>query len=117
MSCDRRPEAGLEDILQNAAWRTEDWAGPTFEAFEADRGRRRAAERCLERVCEAVVRRSDRAEALMPGHPWRRIRDPGNRLRHAYDQPDAAILWEAAGRDVPALAAGAGRALRRPREG
>jgi uncharacterized protein with HEPN domain len=49
----------------------------------------------------------------MPGHPWGDIRGTGNRLRHAYDRVDIDVIWVAARRDVPALAADAQRALSR----
>jgi hypothetical protein len=37
--------------------------------------------RCIERVCEAVYRLADRAEALMPGHPWGDIRSTSEHQR------------------------------------
>jgi len=82
-------------------------------AFEADGKTRDAVERCVERICEAVHRLGDRAEALMPGHPWGDIRGTGNRLRHAYDRVDLGVIWVAACDEVPALAVDARRALTR----
>ena len=35
-----------------------------------------------------------RRERLCPGVPWRDIRGIGNRLRHAYDQLDFALIWK-----------------------
>lgn len=81
--------------------------------FEANGLARDAVERCIERVCEAVFRLADRAEALMPGQPWGDIRGIGNRLRHAYDRIDVGILWNTATARVPSLAADARRALDR----
>ena len=82
-------------------------------AFEADGRTRDAVERCIERVCEAVHRLADRAEALMPGHPWGDIRGMGNRLRHAYDRLDIKVVWNTARDRVPPLAADVRHALAR----
>lgn len=54
---------------------------------------RDGVERCIERVREAAVQLGDRAEVLMPGQPWGRIRGMGNRLHHAYEQIDVDIAW------------------------
>ena len=105
------PADSLADIIDNAG-RIEGYlAGMDRAAFEADGRTRDAVERCLERVCEAVYRLADQAEALMPGQPWGDIRGMGNRLRHAYDRLDLDILWNTARERVPALAAAARRAL------
>ena len=55
---------------------------PHIDDFEHNGLVRDGVERCLERVCEAIYRLGDKAEALMPGQPWREIRGMGNRLRH-----------------------------------
>lgn len=80
-------------------------------AFEQDGLTRDAVERCIERVCEAVYRLADRAERLIPGHPWGDIRGIGNRLRHAYDRLDLDVVWNTARARIPAPAADARRAL------
>jgi uncharacterized protein with HEPN domain len=66
---------------------------------------------CIERVCEAAYRLGQRAEELMPGQPWGDIRGMGNRLRHAYDRLDVAIIWNTAQLRLPELAVDARRAL------
>jgi uncharacterized protein with HEPN domain len=68
-------------------------------------------ERCLERVCEAIYRLGDAAEALMPGQPWREIRGMGNRLRHAYDRISLEVLWSTVCYDLPELTNAAINAL------
>lgn len=103
----------LADIIDNALRIERYLAGMDRASFEADGLVRDAVERCVERVCEAVHRLADRAEALMPGHPWGDIRGMGNKLRHAYDRLDAGIIWNTARERVPALAADAQRALAR----
>lgn len=103
----------LADIVENAERIEEYLAGMDHSAFEQDGRTRDAVERCLERVCEAVHRLSDRADELMPGHPWGDIRGMGNRLRHAYDRVSLDIVWNTARERVPVLAADARRVLER----
>jgi uncharacterized protein with HEPN domain len=107
------PADCFDDIIDNAGRIERYLAGMDRDAFAANGLARDAVERCLERICEAVFRLADRAESLMPGHPWGNIRGTGNRLRHAYDRVDIDVIWVAARRDVPALAADAQRALSR----
>lgn len=101
----------LADIIDNAGRIERYLAGMNRAAFEADSLARDAVERCVGRVCEAVHRLGDRAEALMPGHPWAFIRGTANRLRHADDNIDINVIWAAARDEVPGLAADAQRAL------
>lgn len=107
------PADCLADIVDNAERIERYLDGMDRAAFEADGLTRDAVERCIERVCEAVYRLADRAEVLMPGHPWGDIRGMGNRLRHAYDRLDVEVVWNTARQRVPALAADARRALER----
>jgi uncharacterized protein with HEPN domain len=85
--------------------------------LRADELRHDAVERCLECVCEAVTRLGDRADTLMPAQPWRLIRGMGNRLRHAYDQIDATIIWNVVIERLPGLKADATAALERLADG
>lgn len=105
------PADGLGDIVENAERIERYLKGMDRAAFEQDGLTRDAVERCIERVCEAVYRLADKAEQLMPGHPWGDIRGMGNRLRHAYDRLDLNIVWNTARERIPALAADARRAL------
>src|SRR5579872_4627417 len=57
-------------------------------------------------ISEAAKRLGPRAEELCPGFPWRDIRDIGNRLRHAYDMLDFALIWKVYQDDLPPLRAG-----------
>ena len=107
------PADCLADIIENAQ-RVEAYPAGVDRAGLAVDGRTRdAVERCIERVCEAVYRLVDRAERLMPGHPWADIRGMGNRLRHAHDRINLDPVWNVATRDLPALSADARRALAR----
>jgi uncharacterized protein with HEPN domain len=106
-------EECLEDIVAMAVRIEAHLGGVGREAFDANPLLLDAVERCLERACEAVVRLDDRAEGLMPGHAWGRIRGLGNWLRHACHDVNTDIVWGAATEDLPRLAADAERALRR----
>ena len=103
----------MADIVENAGRIDGYLAGMDRVAFGRDGRTRDAVERCLERVCEAVYRLGERADELMPGHPWGDIRGMGNRLRHAYDRVNTEIIWNTARERVPALATDARRALER----
>jgi uncharacterized protein with HEPN domain len=72
-------------------------------AFAADRVRRLATERLVEIVSEASRHLPESDKASEPDIPWRRVADIGNRLRHAYHDVDAEVLWTVATRDIAAL--------------
>jgi uncharacterized protein with HEPN domain len=79
--------------------------------LRSDELRHDAVERCLERICEAAFRLGDRADELLPAHPWGDIRGLGNRLRHGYDQIDINIVWNVVSERQPSLKADAVAAL------
>jgi uncharacterized protein with HEPN domain len=105
----------LEDILDNISRIDGYTASVERDALELDGLRRDAVERCLERICEAAHRLGDRATALMPHRPWVDIRGMGDRLRHAYDQIDFAIVWNVVDERLPRLKADAAQAVERLR--
>lgn len=114
MPSDRhRAQDCLQDIVDNIARIERYTAGLDQAGLEADEKGHDAVERCPQRICEAVHRLGDQAEALLPGHPWRDIRGMRNRLRHAYDQIDATILWNVVTGRLPGLKADAAAALDR----
>jgi uncharacterized protein with HEPN domain len=105
------PADSLADVVENAE-RIEGYiAGMEQSDFDRNGLVRDGAERCLERVREAIYRLGDEAETLMPGQPWRQIRGMGNRLRHAYDRITIDVLWSTVRYDLPELAIAAGQAL------
>jgi uncharacterized protein with HEPN domain len=67
--------------------------GYTRESFERDLTVRLAVERLLEVVSEASRHIPAEAKAREPDIDWRRLADLGNRLRHAYHEIDAGLLW------------------------
>ena len=97
------PTQSILDIIENAARIAGYVAGLRREEFVTDGRTRDAAERCLERICEAAHRLGDQAPRLMPDQPWADIRGMGNRLRHGYDRIDMQVLWNAVTVEVPAL--------------
>jgi uncharacterized protein with HEPN domain len=107
----------LEDILDNIMRIEVYTTGVDRGALERDGLRRDAGERCLERICEVAYRLSDRAVTLMPDQAWEDIRGMGNRLRHAYDMIDSAIVWHVVSERLPRLKADAAQALERLRAG
>jgi uncharacterized protein with HEPN domain len=83
----------VADILDNIE-RIEGYiSGLDRDGLGSDGLRRDAVERWLERICEAGIRLGDRAPTLMPDQPWQAIRGLGNRLRHASDRIDLAVIW------------------------
>lgn len=103
----------LKDILDNISLIDGYIAGVSRDAFAGDDKTRDAVERCLERICEAIVRLGRRTEELMPDQPSAAIRGMRNRLRHAYDHIDFGLIWDTVYEDLPSLKADAERALAR----
>jgi uncharacterized protein with HEPN domain len=101
----KRPKTRLLDIAENAASILVYTAGLNLEAFERNKLVRDATERCLGRISEAATKLGEDAEALLPNHPWRQIRDFGNILRHVYDNVDKEIVWSIVHERLPALLA------------
>lgn len=64
-------------------------------------------------ISEAAKRLGPQAAQLCPGVPWRDIRGIGNRLRHAYDRLDFALIWKVYQDDLPALKTAVAAALER----
>ena len=105
------PGDSLADIIDNAE-RIESYiAGMDQDEFERNGLTRDAVERCLERICEAIFRLDDEAEALLIGQPVRQMRGMGNKLRHAYDRLALEVIWETVSSRVPELEAAARQAL------
>ncbi len=101
----------LEDIIDNVAPIEIYVAELNEEGLSHDMLRYDAVERCLERICEAAHRLGDAAATLMPRQSWQDIRGLGNRLRHAYDHVDLAIVWKVVTERLPELKADAVQAL------
>lgn len=109
------PADSLTDIIENADRIESYLRGVDRDGLAHDGLLRDAAQRCLERVCEAAHRLGSGGADLMPDQPWDDIRGLGNWLRHAYDRISLDIIWNAVRYDVPNLATAAKQALERLR--
>ena len=96
-------EDRLLDILEAIAEIDEMLAGCRLEQFTADKMRRMATERYLEVICEAARRLPDSIKQEERDIDWRKITDFGNRLRHAYHETDATIVWDVIQNHLPPL--------------
>jgi uncharacterized protein with HEPN domain len=75
----------------------------TQESFAGNLVVRLAVERLLEVVSEASRHIPAEAKSSEPGIHWRRLADLGNRLRHAYHETDAGLLWAMIENDLEPL--------------
>jgi uncharacterized protein with HEPN domain len=104
----------LRDILESVQMIEDFTAGLTFERFREDAKTVAAVERKFLVIGEAAVRLGREAPFVVPGVPWRQIRDLGNLLRHAYDKVDLEIIWRTVTDDLPPLKAAVLKALHPP---
>ena len=103
----------LSDILEHIADIERFLQGMSPIDLEADRRTIFACQYALLVISEAAKRLGPGAEELCPGLPWRDIRGIGNRLRHAYDMLDFALIWKVYQDDLPPLKASVTKALER----
>jgi uncharacterized protein with HEPN domain len=96
-------EDRLLDILEAIASIDEMLAGYDLKQFAADKMRRMATERYLEVVCEAARKLPDSVKQGEQDIDWRKMNDFGNRLRHAYHETDATIVWDIIQNHLPRL--------------
>lgn len=103
----------LQDIIDNAQAIFHYTEGMTLEDFEHNQLVYDAVERCLERICEAIVKLGEQAPVLIPDQPWYKFKAFGNLLRHAYDTVDEKQLFDIVRNDLPSLFSAARSALQR----
>jgi uncharacterized protein with HEPN domain len=96
-------EDRLLDILEAIAEIDKMLAGCRLEQFTADKMRRMATERYLEVICETARRLPDTVKQDERDIDWRKMNDFGNRLRHAYHETDATIVWDIIQNHLPRL--------------
>jgi uncharacterized protein with HEPN domain len=82
-------------------------AGKTFEDYAADRVRRDAIERNLERVSEASRHIPADLKAPHKSIPWRAVAGLGNVLRHDYPRVKDPHVWRIVSHDLAPLKAAA----------
>ena len=105
-------EDRLLDILEAIAEIDEMLVGYRFEQFTGDKIRRMATERYLEVVCEAARKLPDDIKQDERDIDWRKMNDFGNRLRHAYHETDATIVWDIVQNHLPRLSSFVKRRIR-----
>src|SRR5690349_2680587 len=101
------------DILENIAYIEMFLQGMGPAELGKDQRTVFACKYALLVISEAAKRLGPQAAQLCPGIPWRDIRGVGNRLRHAYDNLDFAMIWKVYQDDLPALKAAVTSALER----
>lgn len=98
-----RDVASLVDIDLAAADAIEFCQGMTFDAFAADRRTRWAVVKQLEIIGEATKRLSPAFRAQATDIPWSTMAGMRDRLTHAYDAIDLAIVWRVVHQELPDL--------------
>ncbi|MFZ2586933.1 MAG: HepT-like ribonuclease domain-containing protein [Alphaproteobacteria bacterium] len=66
----------------------------TLQTFTSDGLVRRAVERALLTISEAVKHIPDNVLASQPHIPWKSIRGMGNMLRHEYHKIAPSVVWD-----------------------
>jgi uncharacterized protein with HEPN domain len=89
--------------------------GKSYQDFAEDLVLRAAIERFLEMISEASTHVSAEAKSAEQSIPWQRMKDFGNRLRHAYHSVDPQIVWQIATSDLGPLRASIERIIRQSR--
>jgi uncharacterized protein with HEPN domain len=107
----RDPLQRFQDILDNIERIERFTAGLDAQSFCGDEQVVFAVQHALLIISEAAAKLGDLAASHCPEIAWRDIRGLRNRLRHDYPTIDVARLWTTVQRDLPALKAGAQRAL------
>lgn len=98
-----RPDQRLADIVRNIDRIKSHVDGMGYEEYLSSSLVQDAVERCFARISEAAVKLGDDMDERYPHIPWIDIRSFGNRLRHAYDDVDGRIVWEAIQTDLQPL--------------
>lgn len=98
-----RPAQRLADIVFNVDRINSHVGGLAYDDYLASPLVQDAVERCFARISEAAAKLGDTMDARYPHIPWIDIRSFGNRLRHAYDDVDARIIWAAIQTDLQPL--------------
>lgn len=89
-----RIRAYLDYIIQESDVVRRALEGVDRAAFEADPILRRAMERAVETIGEAVGRVRPVLETRAPDLPWRQVVGMRNILAHVYWDIDTEIVWE-----------------------
>ena len=101
----RPPLVYLDDILTEISYLRRATAGLSFDQWIMSDDKRRAVERSLEIISEASRGIPEGDKTLHANIPWRRVKDLGSVIRHAYFGIDSERLWEIVQKDLGELEA------------
>ena len=96
-------ERRIEDILEAIHEIQAFTDGMAYEEFQGDAKSRKAVGADLMIIGEAANNVPEQVRSANPQVPWHLMRAIRNRLIHVYFDIDAAILWQTAKEDLPAL--------------
>jgi uncharacterized protein with HEPN domain len=99
----RRIDVVLLEILEAIDGTLSTIEGKDLKRFESEWATKRAVERGLEIVSEAVRHLPQDLLDRHPEVPWREVKATGNRLRHEYHRIAAHIIWNIAVDELPPL--------------
>jgi uncharacterized protein with HEPN domain len=94
MAASKNPQLRLLHIRDEIDGMASALQGVTFAAYRESYTLRRAAERAVQIVSEAVKSLPSELLAIHPDMPWSAIIGIGNILRHEYQHLDDRRLWE-----------------------
>lgn len=103
MVASKNPLLRLRHVQEEIAAITAASAGCDRDRYRGDYVLRRATERALLIVSEAVKALPRDLLARYPEVAWQDVANLGNVLRHEYHMIDDETVWEILSRDLPAL--------------
>ncbi|CFX04314.1 conserved protein of unknown function [Candidatus Filomicrobium marinum] len=98
----------LKDILEEIAFIKKATSKLTLNSYAADDLTRRAVERAILTISEAVRGIPAKDLNSQPSIPWVEIKGIGNILRHEYHKVANEVIWDTLKKDFPPL----GKAIR-----
>lgn len=112
----RRDDERLQDILEAIESAGRFASGRSRKDLDADELLTAGLVHMIVVIGEAAAAVSERTKSGLPDLPWRGMMGMRNVVVHAYWRVDLDALWRTVEHDLPELAAGVRRALRRPGE-
>ena len=103
MRSNRSPAVYYDEMLSAISRQEEYCDALSFATFESDPAKQDSIFYRLLVLTEAASRLLPDELALCPSPNWRKIRDFGNVLRHAYDSLDLLQVWEILHDELPPL--------------
>ena len=110
----RRDDERLEDILEAVTTARRFASGRSRPDLDRDELLAAGLVHMIVVIGEAAAAVSERTRRRLPDLPWRGMIGMRNAIIHAYWRVDHDALWQTVEHDLPELAVGVRRALRRP---